>query len=116
MEQQDGLYIMSVAARISGMHPQTLRKYERAGFIRPARTAGMVRLYSAEDIARLQLIRHLVGEVGLNLAGVELALNLFTRLLSLRSVACSNQNSADFRLQVEAEIEEMLKMLGMSAV
>ena len=113
MEEQRGLYIMSVAARISGMHPQTLRKYERAGFIKPARTGGMMRLYSAEDIARLQLIKHLVEDLKLNLAGVKLALNLANKLLSLKRAIYSLQDDPDFRVLVESEIKEMLKILGM---
>ena len=85
IEKQDyeGVYIISVAARILEMHPQTLRKYERIGLVRPSRTVGMLRLYSEEDVARLKLIKHLVGELGLNLAGVQLALGIFNRLLLL---------------------------------
>ena len=56
-----GLYIISVAARLLEMHPQTLRKYERVGLVRPSRTLGMLRLYSQEDIARLRVIKHLVA-------------------------------------------------------
>ena len=52
-EDMDGVYIISVAARILEMHPQTLRKYERAGLVKPSRTVGMLRLYSEVDIARL---------------------------------------------------------------
>ena len=84
-EQVDGLYIISVAARILEMHPQTLRKYERIGLVRPSRTMGMLRLYSDEDVARLRLIKHLVGEMGLNLAGVQLALRLFNSLWRMKS-------------------------------
>ena len=64
----EGVYIISVAARILDMHPQTLRKYERLGLVRPGRTLGMLRLYSTEDIRKLRLIRHLSDEMGLNLA------------------------------------------------
>ena len=80
----EGVYIISVAARILEMHPQTLRKYERAGLVTPSRTVGMLRLYSEEDIARLKLIKHLVGDLGLNLAGVQLILELFNHLLKVR--------------------------------
>ena len=68
-----GVYIISVAARILEMHPQTLRKYERLGLINPGRTMGMLRLYSREDIRKVQLIRRL-SDMGLNLAGIEFAL------------------------------------------
>lgn len=79
-----GVYIISVAARILSMHPQTLRKYERVGLVRPSRTIGMLRLYSDEDIAKLRMIKHLVDELRLNLAGVEMALAIFDRLISAR--------------------------------
>lgn len=76
----EGLYIISVAARILHMHPQTLRKYEKVGLVRPSRTMGMLRLYSEYDIQKLRLIKHLINEMKLNLAGVELALAVFDRL------------------------------------
>ena len=69
-------YMISVAADIVGMHPQTLRIYETRGLIRPKRTAGNTRLYSDADIERLQLIQRLTSDLGLNLAGVELVLRL----------------------------------------
>jgi hypothetical protein len=65
-QQLQGLYIISVAARILSMHPQTLRKYERVGLVRPSRTVGMLRLYSEEDIAKLRMIKDLVDELRLN--------------------------------------------------
>ncbi len=80
----EGVYIISVAARILDMHPQTLRKYERLGLIRPGRTLGMLRLYSTEDIRKLRLIRHLSDEMGLNLAGVEFALAAVQNLLTMQ--------------------------------
>ncbi len=79
---EEGLYIISVAARILRMHPQTLRKYERVGLVRPSRTVGMLRLYSERDIAKLRMIKHLVDEMRLNLAGVEMAMAVFDRLSS----------------------------------
>ena len=80
-----GTYVISVVARTLDMHPQTLRKYERIGLVSPSRTVGMLRLYSEQDVARLRLIKHLVGELGLNLAGVQLALRIFNRLIKLKS-------------------------------
>ena len=85
LQDFEGIYVISVAARMLEMHPQTLRKYERAGLVTPIRTVGMLRLYSEEDMARLRLIKHLVGELGLNLAGVQLVLDLFNQLLSVRT-------------------------------
>jgi MerR family transcriptional regulator/heat shock protein HspR len=69
-------YMISVAADLVGMHPQTLRLYEQKGLVRPKRTAGNTRLYSEADIERLQLIQRLTNELGLNLAGVELVIRL----------------------------------------
>src|ERR687885_435156 len=69
-------YMISVAADIVGMHPQTLRIYEQKGLVRPKRTAGNTRLYSEADLERLRLIQRLTTELGLNLAGVELVLRL----------------------------------------
>ena len=69
-------YMISVAADLVGMHPQTLRIYESKGLIRPKRTAGNTRLYSEADVERLQLIHQLTNELGLNLAGVEQVLRL----------------------------------------
>ena len=69
-------YMISVAAELVGMHPQTLRVYEEKGLVRPQRTAGNTRLYSEADLERLRLIQRLTTELGLNLAGVEVVLRL----------------------------------------
>jgi MerR family transcriptional regulator, heat shock protein HspR len=70
------IYMISVAAELVGMHPQTLRMYETKGLIRPQRTPGGTRLYSEADIDRLRIVQRLTTELGLNLAGVELVLRL----------------------------------------
>lgn len=75
-----GLYIISVAARLTEMHPQTLRKYERVGLLSPSRTGGSLRLYSENDLARLRLIRILTEKFDLNLAGVRLVMELVSHL------------------------------------
>ena len=69
-------YMISVAADLVGMHPQTLRMYEQKGLVRPKRTPGGTRLYSEADVERLRIIQRLTTELGLNLAGVELVLRL----------------------------------------
>jgi MerR family transcriptional regulator, heat shock protein HspR len=69
-------YMISVAAELAGMHPQTLRTYESKGLVRPKRTPGGTRLYSEADVERLRIIQRLTTELGLNLAGVELVLRL----------------------------------------
>jgi MerR family transcriptional regulator/heat shock protein HspR len=76
--------VISVAARLVEMHPQTLRKYEREGLVAPSRTAGNLRLYSDEDIERLRQVKYLVENRGLNLAGVQLVLELTRSLRELR--------------------------------
>jgi MerR family transcriptional regulator, heat shock protein HspR len=89
-ERQEGIdlgrprYMISVAAELVGMHPQTLRIYEQKGLVRPKRTAGNTRLYSDEDVERLQLIQRLTTEIGLNLAGVERVLYLEDELVRMR--------------------------------
>jgi MerR family transcriptional regulator/heat shock protein HspR len=77
-------YMISVAADLVGMHPQTLRIYEGKGLVRPQRTAGNTRLYSEADLDRLRLIQRLTTELGLNLAGVERVLVLEDELRRLR--------------------------------
>ena len=109
-QQLEGVYIISVAARILEMHPQTLRKYERIGLVRPSRTMGMLRLYSEEDVARLRLIKHLVVEMGLNLAGVQLALRLFNRLLRMKS-QLRNLQGDELKEALNESIDEMLGIL-----
>ncbi|MDX6543248.1 MAG: MerR family transcriptional regulator, heat shock protein HspR [Gaiellaceae bacterium] len=74
------MYMISVAAELVGMHPQTLRIYEAKGLVRPKRTAGNTRLYSERDLERLRLIQRLTTELGLNLAGVELVMKLEDQL------------------------------------
>jgi MerR family transcriptional regulator, heat shock protein HspR len=69
-------YMISIAAELVGMHPQTLRIYEQKGLVRPKRTAGNTRLYSDRDLDRLRVIQRLTSELGLNLAGVEIVLRL----------------------------------------
>jgi MerR family transcriptional regulator, heat shock protein HspR len=73
-------YMISVAAELVGMHPQTLRMYEQKGLVTPKRTAGNTRLYSEADLERLRLIQRLTTELGLNLAGVEAVLDLEEQL------------------------------------
>lgn len=78
-------YMISIAAELVGMHPQTLRIYEAKGLVRPGRTPGGTRLYSEADVERLRLIQRLTTEIGLNLAGVERVLALEDELRKLRA-------------------------------
>jgi MerR family transcriptional regulator, heat shock protein HspR len=78
-------YMISVAAELVGMHPQTLRIYETKGLVRPRRTPGNTRLYSERDLERLRVIQRLTGDLGLNLAGVERVLELQDEVERLRT-------------------------------
>src|SRR5438034_5862119 len=78
------VYVISVAAELAGMHPQTLRMYERRGLLSPTRTAGNTRRYSEADIQRLRTIQRLTQELGLNLAGVQLLLEMEEEVGRLR--------------------------------
>ncbi len=78
------IYVISVAARLVEMHPQTLRYYERAGLLKPTRSSGKIRLYSQREIERLRKISRLTNELGVNLAGVEIIMDLTERLEKLQ--------------------------------
>lgn len=83
-DTDDPVYVISVAAELSGLHPQTLRAYEREGLLTPARTQGGTRRYSQRDVERLQFIRTLTQDEGLNLAGVRVVLDLGEKLEASR--------------------------------
>lgn len=108
------VFIISVAARLLEMHPQTLRKYEREGLVAPSRTSGKFRLYSDEDLQRLKQVKFLVGEQGLNLAGVQLVLDLTRQLRTVqqqtRAEASARNDEALAR--IDEEITQLLAFLG----
>lgn len=103
------LFVISVAARLVEMHPQTLRKYEREGLIAPSRTSGNLRLYSDQDIERLRQVKYLVEERSMNLAGVQMALELTKELLGLRERLDPRDTHS---VIVKKELSKMLIMLG----
>jgi MerR family transcriptional regulator/heat shock protein HspR len=78
-------FVISVAARLIGVHEQTLRYYERAGLVEPARSKGRIRLYSLYDLERVRQIRRLTEDLGVNLAGVEVIMRLTDRIRELES-------------------------------
>jgi len=112
------LFVISVAARLVKMHPQTLRKYEREGLIAPSRTQGNLRLYSDRDIERLRQVKFLVEDLGLNLAGVQMVLDVTRRLREMRRFTndrvaqLGDSPNADTFLALTGEIESMLRTLG----
>jgi len=111
MQDKGPLYVISVASRLLALHPQTLRKYERAGFVAPSRTEGNLRLYSPEDLALLRQVKHLVEEQGVNLAGVEIALAV-TRLAEHLVEAADTLPPQAFRHEARATAMQMLELLG----
>jgi MerR family transcriptional regulator, heat shock protein HspR len=82
--EEGAVYVISVAAELAGVHPQTLRVYERKGLLQPQRTQGNTRRYSAEDIARLKRIQELTQDQGVNLAGAKMVLRLEDQLVRMR--------------------------------
>ena len=82
-EQCEPCYVISIAARMIGVHAQTLRYYERAGLLEPSRSGGNKRLYSHRDIERLRQIKTMVDDLGVNLAGVEVILRMLDRMAEM---------------------------------
>src|SRR5262245_29918641 len=112
MGAEPDLFFISVAARMLGMHPQTLRKYERLGLIQPSRTIGSMRLYSREELERLKLIKRLVDDGGINLAGVQRLLEIAEVVQRLRPLLREDGLTRDSRRRVAQELEEISRMLG----
>jgi len=107
------LYFISMAARMLGMHPQTLRKYERLGLVQPTRTIGSMRLYSREELERLKLIKRLVDDGGINLAGVQRLLSIAEVVQRLRPMIRDDAVSArESRRRIVQELDELSRMLG----
>jgi MerR family transcriptional regulator, heat shock protein HspR len=106
------LYFISMAARLLDMHPQTLRKYERLGLVRPTRTVGSMRVYSRDELQRLKLIKYLVDEQGVNLAGVQRLLNIAEAVQRLRPLMQDSTGRNDIKRRVVQEIERIGKMVG----
>ena len=110
---QQELFFISIAAEMLGMHPQTLRKYERLGLIQPSRTIGSMRLYSREELERLKLIKRLVDDGGINLAGVQRLLSIAEVVQRLRPLMRDEALSArDGRRRLVHELDELSRMLG----
>ena len=96
------------------MHPQTLRKYERIGLVRPARTIGSMRVYSREEIDRLRLIKRLVNDLGVNLAGVQQLLSIAEVVQRIRPMmADDGLERPDRRRRLGRELDRISRLLGM---
>ena len=110
----DELIFISTAARMLGMHPQTLRKYERLGLVRPARTIGSMRLYSLDEIERLRFIKRLVDDMGINLAGVQQLLEIAEVMRRIQPLIDDDQLSRnEGRRRLMREIGKLNQLLGL---
>jgi MerR family transcriptional regulator, heat shock protein HspR len=107
------LYFISTAARLLHMHPQTLRKYERLGLVRPSRTIGSMRVYSVEELDRLRLIKHLVEEAGVNLAGVQRLLSIAEAVQRLRPLVNQDSGRTDSRRRIALELKRISETIGL---
>lgn len=105
--------LISVAAELLEMHPQTLRKYERLGLVRPHRTLGSMRVYSRHELDRLRLIKSLVDDAGINLAGVRRLLELMDIAERLRPLVRRPPRRADDRDRLAREVRELCRRLGL---
>lgn len=109
------LIFISDAARMLDMHPQTLRKYERLGLVRPARTVGSMRLYSRDEIERLRFIKRLVDESGVNLAGVQQLLSVAEAMQRIRPLMASGAlQRVATRRRLMREMDQLAAMLGLN--
>jgi MerR family transcriptional regulator, heat shock protein HspR len=109
LPEDEPCYVISVAAKLVNLHPQTLRYYDRIGLIQPDRTEGRIRLYSPRDIRKLRKIARLTEDLGVNLAGVEVILNMTNRIRELQREVerVRRESEAEIRAlrQVIAELE-----------
>ena len=113
IDQERGVFMISVAAELAEMHPQTLRMYEARGLITPKRSPKNTRLYSQADVERLRRIQQMTGEEGLNLAGVETVLELERRLERMRvEMARMRKRAAEMESRMTEELKRLRKSIG----
>jgi MerR family transcriptional regulator, heat shock protein HspR len=113
IDEQRGVFMISVAAELAEMHPQTLRMYEARGLITPKRSPKNTRLYSQADVERLRRIQQMTNEEGLNLAGVETVLELEQRLERMRAeMSKMRRRAAEMESRMTEELERLRKSLG----
>jgi MerR family transcriptional regulator, heat shock protein HspR len=113
IDEERGVFMISVAAELAEMHPQTLRMYEARGLITPKRSPKNTRLYSQADVERLRRIQQMTNEEGLNLAGVETVLSLERRLERMRSdMARMRKRATEMESRMTEELERLRKSLG----
>lgn len=113
IDEERGVFMISVAAELAAMHPQTLRMYETRGLITPKRSPKNTRLYSQADVELLRRIQRMTGEEGLNLAGVETVLDLEQRLERMRAeMARVRKRAAEMESKMTQELERLRKSVG----
>lgn len=95
VEDDEPMYVISIAARLVGVHQQTLRYYERAGLIEPKRTGGNIRMYSNTDIQRIRQAQRLIDELGVNLAGVDIILRMSEQIRALQGELAATRAELD---------------------
>jgi len=112
MAFEDDVFFISVAARMLGMHPQTLRKYERLGLVQPTRTIGSMRLYSRDELERLRIIKRLVEDGGVNLAGVRRLLSVAEIVQRMRPLMRDEPMSPRDMRRLAQELDSLTRTLG----
>src|SRR4249920_3342813 len=113
IDQERGVFMISVAAELAEMHPQTLRMYEARGLITPKRSPKNTRLYSQADVERLRRIQQMTNDEGLNLAGVETVLELERRVERMRAdMAKMRKRAAEMESRMTQELERLRKSMG----
>ncbi|MGE3956149.1 MAG: MerR family transcriptional regulator [Vicinamibacterales bacterium] len=108
----DDYFFISVAARMLGMHPQTLRKYERLGLVQPSRTIGSMRVYSHDELERLKVIKRLVDDAGINLAGVQRLLSIAEVVQRMRPLMRDEPLSTREARRLTQEVDQLARLLG----
>lgn len=106
LPEDEPCYVISIAAKLVQLHPQTLRYYDRIGLIRPSRTGGRIRLYSQRDVETLRKIVRLTDELGVNLAGVDVIMNMSQRIEDLQ------RKLAETETKAQAEIASLRERLA----
>jgi MerR family transcriptional regulator/heat shock protein HspR len=107
------LFLISMAAEMLGVHPQTLRKYERLGLVQPSRSLGSMRLYTRQELERVRVIKHLVDELGINLAGVQRLLSIAEAMQRIRPLMDEQQlTTGSGRRQLLTEMRRLSDVIG----
>ncbi len=113
MRKAPEFYLISMAAELLDMHPQTLRKYERLGLVRPPRTLGSMRVYTREELDRLRQIKAFVDDAGINLAGVQRLLSIAEVAGRLRPLLEEERRTRQDARKLANELDELFRLLGL---